>query len=449
MKQPPLISHMRSIGDLQVCVASTAAEFLEIMDRQFESVALPTWKERVSEAELNPSTMYMFNLGLDKGGDNVLGMAVVKTQLSGTANVAMHAQWCWFHGTHKIVEDSYKMLDAFKWDFEGNEALELPVLYFNGLKICSNTWNSTGTRRKLESSATAEYNGFIAHTKFKAAIGRCIKQRWSSGHAVEERIDTCAPYIGKVVARTFRRQGHDGGVVPNAVDPDDEDAHFKIQQGRWRRLFVGLANNPTFLGMIRISVDSQAPTKHAFAWAYKRNKESKKLATIAEQSGEAPLTGNFISDFVEGKAIEISGEFDKLLEADGSLAEETFPVGMRADGRALFVGLVLQQQANWQWRVCEPCERFPLRLLHMVRTIPDVVCDHRRECATAWLAADPADLEGSATDVALKLRGKYRIDIEYCARTGKCARSLYGALVMWRGKLPPDTHEPEGMNNVV
>ena len=154
----------------------TGAETYNHMLKELKSVGCPDWVTR-SISPL-PGSIYCIICDLDMGPDNVAAIKSVKAFIEHKPWVMVFVNWCFEHQHHLIVESVYKLLDSWTWSalFE-----PLGVSYFSGVKICCNTWRSSGTPRRLTAQVRKDF-GDAAVKKYVPRIpSRPMKGRWGTG----------------------------------------------------------------------------------------------------------------------------------------------------------------------------------------------------------------------------------------------------------------------------
>ena len=154
----------------------TGAETYNHMLKELKSAGCPDWVTR-SISPL-PGSIYCIICDLDMGPDNVAAIKSVKAFIEHKPWVMVFVNWCFEHQHHLIVESVYKLLDSWTWSalFE-----PLGVSYFSGVKICCNSWRSSGIPRRLTAQVRKDF-GDAAVKKYVPRIpSRPMKGRWGTG----------------------------------------------------------------------------------------------------------------------------------------------------------------------------------------------------------------------------------------------------------------------------
>jgi hypothetical protein len=114
----------------------------------------------------------------------------------------------------------------------------------------------------------------------------------------------------------------------------------------------------------------------------------------------------------------------------------------------LIVRLVLQLYCSWWFRFVQPCECFPLKLLLMVERPPDYIDPIRQEVSKELLLTPKSELMTSKVDdISWKLVEVFKPQLQRMATTGTCSQDLYTFLLHYRGQLPGETQDLEGLNS--
>jgi hypothetical protein len=114
----------------------------------------------------------------------------------------------------------------------------------------------------------------------------------------------------------------------------------------------------------------------------------------------------------------------------------------------LIVRLVLQLYCSWWFRFVQPCECFPLKLLLMVERPPDYIDPIRQEVSKELLLTPKSELmKSKVDDISWKLVEVFKPQLQRMATTGTCSQDLYIYLLHYRGQLPGETQDLEGLNS--
>ena len=149
----------------------TGEELYMTVFREFSSVGVPSWEDRVAQADANPQRASIFSFGLDEGPDNQLFSRFVRAHVNECPVVASVSVWCCIHQCHLCVGSHLALMDSFQW-----LNVEHPAKIHGALASISNVWRSPGTPRKLEKTV-AETFGEEAVDLVAKKLGRAIKGR--------------------------------------------------------------------------------------------------------------------------------------------------------------------------------------------------------------------------------------------------------------------------------
>ena len=138
-------------------------------------------------------------------------------------------------------------------------------------------------QKKIRMAASETYGDPIARQLFHNTMTRCIRGRWLSISNVVGFLRPMLHYIGNVFTRALRNQVAVKASVP--VDKGlyaDEATEYRAKMGMYRTNTLSLANDALFKGMVVISDVVAGPLTHCYAWAFKRNGETKKKHAEAD-----------------------------------------------------------------------------------------------------------------------------------------------------------------------
>ena len=163
-----------------------------------------------------------------------------------------------------------------------------------------------------------------------------------------------------------------------------------------------------------------------------------------------------LSQLVCGKAYEIKDKFDDLLRRDALLDYDRFARAYYAvedkhkkQAIELAVAASLQAAASWDFRFVTPVSAFPLLLLWFVEKPCDQPDHKRQSVATLLLDASGESLVGRHSDVALKIRNRFKGEIKIVKESGTCPLPLYSAVLLIRSSMHGDTQDLEGDNSIL
>ena len=115
----------------------------------------------------------------------------------------------------------------------------------------------------------------------------------------------------------------------------------------------------------------------------------------------------------------------------------------------LIVTISLKQFTGWDRYVMEECTSYPSRLLHMLTSPHDTVCETRRQVAAELLGTNDDFLVSWDSDLSYKMKICYHGCFRHAARTGLLARPLHAVLLTFRAIYPHDTHAQEGWMSIL
>jgi len=332
------VHYVSSLADIQTVKHGTGAELAAIVETEMNSISMPTWQSRVAHAAEEPDVFTTYAFALDEGPDNKLMRRRAISGLQSTPNVALHVNWCVFHRLHHSCERAYGVMDDHEWP-----GIKWDVKFFSGMKIIANTWRATGDPVKIHSAACAAFGDVVGNAHFLKLIGRCLRGRWCSGHAVAQTISQSRLFIGGVFQKAFPAPKG----KPRAAAGDDDMASYSEMLGRWRKISLVLTSDPHYLASVTICSIGLGPLMHLYNWGMNMGRKVRDLQTTAERSQELYLGSTFLSELVTHKAAEIRCEMCKLLTDAGACNWEELwsflPAASTSSARQLIVTLMIQQ----------------------------------------------------------------------------------------------------------
>ncbi|CAK0874788.1 unnamed protein product [Prorocentrum cordatum] len=447
-------------SDLMEVARGTSAELYVLVEKELERIGCSTWTSPSGRGGGDAGAQIsLFSWSVDAGSENGSCLERAARDLVDTPNAMLTAVYCMMHQGHLIAKHLVEVLE--KWDcFEDGcgvteEATGLTcfrVKYFSSLSAFSNYWRGVGRHKLIEKAVQAEYERDGGHRGiqmrfFNTIPGRCLRGRWLSLESVEEMLVRAAAYLPRV----FKALGilTSNSKTAKASGPGAEEANdWAEKQRSWRLHVVNLGQNPLRLATMRISLITKGPIAHFLRWIEKANRDYND--NVRERSGYLGPTPP--SQLVSEGGADIRASMS-LLPRSPHLFDEVFiglPDRIRARCRLLVVAMVLASLASWDFRVGCELQSFPLLLLRMLESGPDVRDDTRAAVAAAFLgksAEEPKAIE--ASDVQWKNRVLFRAELDSVAEYDTCLDNLYGFLLAWRSGLDTDTQEAEGINGVL
>lgn len=120
-----------------------------------------------------------------------------------------------------------------------------------------------------------------------------------------------------------------------------------------------------------------------------------------------------------------------------------------AEFRSLIILLVAHAACQWHMRIVDKVNKFPLLLFACIKEEPHVKCELRQSIATRLLSFRPCCLANPFSDLALKLKQRYRHHFETMAVDGCCPRQLHVLLHMVSSVVRGGTQKVEGANSTL
>ena len=438
---------MRSLADITGVKEGTTDEFLGIMEREFRSVGVATYRARLLQSRDNKTRLTSLLCSLDKGPENVGGMARLVKMGAGISNVCVHGGWCLFHQFHLIVESHLDICDNFSWGFVDG-AKPYPTGFFSGLKIVCNTWRGPGVKAKIVKYTADAFGELVSRDFFSRSISRCIKGRWASVQSVQKVIDDASPWLNDVFHHVLPQSASRASGGP--ADEVEEDDRAKL--GRWRGLTREMTANKLWLCTVTISRVTAEPMAHILYWSQKRVAEENQ-ARDGWRSDIVFSGETFLSDFVCFKAAEVSAEISELLqpcsEAKFSSVWARLPAGVFSNALEFMVTLVVAESADWDRRAISVVSSFPLLFMKMLQKGPRELCPERRQLAEAFLKLDLGALQSKTSDLALKTREFFRAEFEEMRAAGRCPLQLWLHLLGFRFQMRGNNQYLEGLMNKI
>ena len=447
--------------DLQVVDSGSGKELYFNVLREFKSVGAPSWESRSAESHTTPNRFSLYACGLDKGPDCQLFSRLLRSAIVPAVNVACCTVWCFFHQFHLGYKSHIAFMEGFVW-----KDVNHPAKFHGGIATIANVWRSHGFPRKLEKVVAKKF-GEEAAERVAKRPGRALRGRWGSAHEVIVVILQNIVHLptGFVDALTGDKKANTKpkakakAAASNSVGAD-EDAECREKLLKWKAHAVELLKCPCFQGMLHVSHVVGGVLDYFRVWGQKRKKEFNKAVEQHSKDDCAYLGPTMLSELVMTKAVDIRAKFDWLLEEESLVDVERFAKAVHAVSRSpveehhhqvleLIVGATLSARATWECRFVDPTTSFPLLLLMMSETPPNVHDHCRQSVAQLLWDADDASLQSRHSDLAFKIRRAFRDEVDVCRRTGRCPLRLYSVLKVVRASLQGDTQDIEGDNSIL
>jgi hypothetical protein len=306
------VSSVSNICDLQIVTKGTAEETYHLILREFDSVKAASWADRVTTNE--SSRMSSFNFGLDAGPDNQGNVRRFRRVIGPAPNISYTVVYCFFHSTHLTVKSGYAVCERHSW------CADFPTTYFNGISCISNVWRGPGTALKIKDAVAEAFGEEAAFDTCNRVPGRCLKNRWCSGHSVEEIIDRAGPYLNVALSKIFPANTVEAVAAAKAkakaaaarakarakakavaLGRDDEQDDFEKRRREFRSNSVALSGDKRFLAMVRISVICKFPVIRSMFWAQKAVAAQNKTTLQSRLEGQTYMGPTPLSIFVTYK----------------------------------------------------------------------------------------------------------------------------------------------------
>ncbi|CAK0830462.1 unnamed protein product [Prorocentrum cordatum] len=307
--------------------------------------------------------------------------------------------------------------------------------FLSGLKVIANTLRGAGVPRKVrEAAAELKFPPKVVKESVGNTIHRVIATRWGSVDDIEMYLRIGRHVLGPA---------------------------WYEKRRNYRQTTVALLNDKLFLGTAEIDLVAKGPLAHFQRWAQQESKIEREHRSEASKQGTAYTGPTFVSKFVSGKAKVILDEFNALLDDDAML---THWVGtwslIRADdvpehveeALCLIVTLVVRGALDWERRMYDPTQRFPLDFLNVLEADPEEASAPRKALAHRLMTASKENLEwqdGVYNSFSFKLRAMFYEDFVIMQGTGKCTRMVWIFLSGWRALFNGETQEIEGWNSTL
>lgn len=387
---PEVAQHMHrlfGVCDMQPVTHGTADELFNMAQREISSIGAPTFQDRCNQALMHPTRLYLFVGGFDRGGENVGFGRRLKARFGGLPNMISLIVWCFFHQYHLAAKGVLSIVDGCKLNFTSGLS-ELKLSYFAAVATVVNVWRSPGNFTRVYNMASRLYGDVVADKFFNIMPGRPLRGRWGSIDELERLLISAMEYLPNVFFKLFEaprlaasakargRGGRGRGRGRVHSVGDDEDREYQEKQKNYRLNASRLLQMPFFRSLLHISKAVKAPMNHFLYWAQKRVRDVNKEISTANDNSTVYLGSTFVSDLCSGKAVEIYNDVCGLLDAgadaDLEIAMRLVPAS-RSEAFELVVSLVIYEMSAWHSRFVQPASEFPLLVLRIVESPPEVV----------------------------------------------------------------------------
>ncbi len=428
-------------GDIQPVKSGTGAETYGIITKELTSVGVPTWFEKMVEADPKCISMYWF--GLDNGPDNVGHISRVRGLLElSPPTVMFGVVWCMQHQAHLIVKSVLEVADNFQFTDKA-----VGCSYWSALSAIAYVWRSPGMGRKIIAAARRLKLKFA----FNKVPGRPLKNRWGTIGSIEQIVidsqdELRAVWDDVVVcgAPEARRRKGPGG---------DEDAEFKEKQRAHKGNSSTAVRSPAFFVLVRLVNTARKPITIFQLWMQKRTKRYNSDVAAASAREEVHLGPVPLSDVVAHKADEVRNQLENLLTDDsqwGDLFDYMQRNGLDLqEGHCLIVHIVLMELASWDFRMMRRVKSHTLQILIFVEKMAHEACPERRRIARSLINTSDCCLRSNESDVPVKIKLIFPDELAVVADTGRVPLNLYHFVLMLRSQAPMDTQDVEGMNSTL
>ena len=405
-------------------------------------IGCPTWKSRLAPA--TPNLFTIFGFSLDSGTDNIGAVKRIASLAEGGEHIAIISAFCFLHQYHLVAKSFLLQLDAFKFTGDPEK-----TTYVSAVATIANVWRSPGVANMLRSKAAQLFgDGVAAHVCGKTP-GRAIRTRWGSLNSVEMIIIKGAAYLATLFAETFGETKEKRHTAFGLLSEMEDESRERLKA--YRAIAVRLLHSPFFVAKVFVSSICQRPLTHFMMWVQKMHGDEHKL--LKSNSAFHPT---MLAELVQHKAADIEGEISQMLGESASQDERSWgpvwkmlPFEHFHEVRALIILLVVHSACQWDMRVSQKVGSFPFLLLACLAEGPQVKSELRQMIAARLLGLRRCCLKTPFSDLALKLRSRYRQSFQVMERDGTCPRHLHVLLHMVACVLRGDTQKVEGANSTL
>ncbi|CAK0798376.1 unnamed protein product [Prorocentrum cordatum] len=487
------LTFFREVLDLQTVRTGGAKETTDLVTRQFRNAGLPTWMEAACR---DGPSFRSYHFCLDSGPDCVGLVRAAVAAVSNVRWVMISSYFCRFHQNALIQQSMVDITNNWEWHTPWGSSS-----FLSGLKVIANTLRGAGVPRKVrEAAAELKFPPKVVKESVGNTIHRVIATRWGSVDDIEMYLRNGRHVLGPAVRRTWPKfDDTDADKTKKKTKKlDGEDAEWYEKRRNYRQTTVALLNDKLFLGTAEIDLVAKGPLAHFQRWAQQESKIEREHRSEASKQGTAYTGPTFVSKFVSGKAKVILDEFNALLDDDAMLthwvgtwsliraddvpehveevrnAKRNFTTmkihqlvlsfrfvfgglisfGVRTSSKALclIVTLVVRGALDWERRMYDPTQRFPLDFLNVLEADPEEASAPRKALAHRLMTASKENLEwqdGVYNSFSFKLRAMFYEDFVIMQGTGKCTRMVWIFLSGWRALFNGETQEIEGWNSTL
>ena len=387
----------------------------------------------------------VFLMVTDQGGDQQGREKIMSSEVAKMPHVLLFHSWCFKHQNALCTGKKLKRCQK-------------GLMWWTMAKTV-NTVRSVGGPKKFVAAATyvlvdAQDHGCHdfdhAPTVFRRVPPRPLKGRWQAAWATAHYLIAMGwEFVIKTFKLAFidgraveakRRGGADADADDFVLDPNDEKYGPRV--GRYAtEAFEELRKHAVWIMMIIFWTTAQ-PAEHFDNWLKKGRKENRQ--TMFEfVTGKAEVFYDEWMDLVTRPVDEAWPKLCAIVLGDywGDIISDD----EASDWCAEAVSHTIERATNYRFRLLEKARTFPGRVLWLIFTPPDTVCEERKECASDILTL-PVEV---LTDAIAKLRCVFKDDLEDAAAIGTLSDRMHNVVLDISIFWLVDTEEIEGANNCV
>ena len=433
---------LKQQADLQYLPDCTAAAVHATIVKQLHSLGIKHWLDPdvVNAPQIRPEVrqVYAFCATTDQGPDQASMKRISQAEVAPYDHIQFWSVDCTMHQVQLVTRSGLTLVD------EELKRMGKSYKYFGSLAKLANTWREC--HKAIFQQWCTSWGDLNALDFAWRLPPRCIAGRWGSVVEVEKRV---APALNDsrllvVLRDVFSKRKSRGDEDEDNKDDAGIDElrveairSYSCRMSRWRRETVSTIEDSIFGLLVAIMLESHLILHRILCFLQK---------TFDDDTVDK--IGGHVAQLVTGKAAAHSQQFSEKVEDCSWLAAIIVSVDDPADQSNLTrIGLstMLHHAAAYDRRVRQVFERYPLRLLVMVKTAKDVACPDRQGIASEILSTDPELLELNT----LKLTKIALLDLRLARDRGVCSDFLWAVLTGIRKVIKSDVQENEGVNSVI